>query len=146
MTDGGLGPHVCHRYDFLVCLIGTDLTFSNYFKKYFYSHLGLITTPHVLYVQVTYVYSLFFMFHCSHDHMAKRSHYHIMILYNFRVLQFGRIPTLILFYFLHNPTTPELPIYVNQQWSHLEKDTTWTQCVVIWKIPTVPRRTVLTPY
>ena len=47
--------------------------------------------------------------------MAKRSHYRIMIFYmTFGVLLYGRTPTLIFFYFLHNPTTPKLPIYVNQ--------------------------------
>ena len=52
------------------------LNFFELFKLYF--HLGLITTPHVFYVHMTYVYS-FLMFHSSYDHMAKRSHYHIMI-------------------------------------------------------------------
>ena len=57
-------------------IFGTDLTFFKLFKPYF--HLGLITTPHVLYVHMTYVYS-FLIFHSSHNHMAKRSHYRIMI-------------------------------------------------------------------
>ena len=51
--------------------------FSNFLN--FILHLGLITTPHVLYVHMIYVYSFFLMFHFSHDHMAKRSHYRIMI-------------------------------------------------------------------
>ena len=38
-------------------VFGMDLTFLNFFKLYF--HLGLITTPHVFYVHMTYVYSLF---------------------------------------------------------------------------------------
>ena len=41
-------------------VIGTDLTFFELFKLYF--HLGLITTPHVHYVHMTYVYSLFLCF------------------------------------------------------------------------------------
>ena len=53
------GP-VCHRYDFLVRLFGTDLLFFELFKLYF--HLGLITTPHALYVHMTYVNSLFLCF------------------------------------------------------------------------------------
>ena len=86
-----------------------DLVFLKLFKLYF--HLGLIMTPHVLYVHMTCVYSLFSMFSHSHDHMAKRSYYHIMIFSDFGVLLFyGRIPTLISFYFLHNLTTPILPI------------------------------------
>ena len=66
---------VCHRYNFLVRL-WNGLNFFKLFKLYF--HLGLIMTPHVFYVHMTYVYS-FLMFHSSHDHMAKRSHYRIMI-------------------------------------------------------------------
>ena len=49
--------------------------FLNFFKLFI---LGLITNPHVLYVHMTYVY-FFSMLHSSHDHMAKRSHYRIMI-------------------------------------------------------------------
>ena len=33
----------CHRYDFLVRLLGTDLIFRTFLKLYFL--LGLITTP-----------------------------------------------------------------------------------------------------
>ena len=54
ITDGSFLhiSEVCHRYDFLVRLIGTDLYFLNFLKLF---HLGLITTPHVLYVHMTYV-------------------------------------------------------------------------------------------
>ena len=86
------------------------------------------------------------MFNSSHDHMAKRSHYRIMIFYDFGVLLiYGRIPTLIFFYLLHNPTTPILPVYVDQRRSHLEEDTTRPRGMVIRQIPTVPRRTLVTP-
>ena len=67
----------CHRYDFLVCLLERTYFFSNFFHFL----LGLITTPHVLYVHMTYVNSFFIMFLSSHDHMAKRSHHRIMIFY-----------------------------------------------------------------
>ena len=67
----------CHRYDFLVRLSERTYLFSNFLN--FILHLGLITTPHVFYVHMTYVYSSFLMFHSSHDYMAKRSHYRIMI-------------------------------------------------------------------
>ena len=88
----------------------------------------------------------FLMFHSSHDHMAKRSHYRIMIFYMIPgVLLYGRISTLIFFCFLHNPTTPILPVYVNQRRPHLEKDTTRSRSVVIRKVSTVPRRTRITP-
>ena len=54
---------------------GMNFSFLNFFlkKKLLFSYLGLITTPHVLYVHMTYVYSLFLCF-ILHDHMAKRSH------------------------------------------------------------------------
>ena len=44
---------MCHRYDFLVRLYGTDLIFSNFLN--FYSSLGIDHDPHVLYVHMTYV-------------------------------------------------------------------------------------------
>ena len=47
-------------------IFGTDLTFFKLFKLYF--HLGLIMTPHVLYVHMTYVYSF------SHVSFFTRSH------------------------------------------------------------------------
>ena len=39
------------------------------------------------------------MFHSSHDYMAKRSHYRIMIFFDFRVLLYGHTPTVIRHYF-----------------------------------------------
>ena len=121
-------------------VFGTDLTFFELFKLY----LGLITTPHVSCVHMIYVYP-FFTFHSSHGHMAKKSHHHIMIFYDFRVLFYGRTPTLILFHFLHNPTTPILPIYVNVRRPHLQKNTTESRSVIQWKITRVPRRTFTSP-
>ena len=38
----------------------TDLIFSNFY--FLILHLGLITTPHVLYVHMTYVYSFSYVF------------------------------------------------------------------------------------
>ena len=112
----------CHHYDFLVCLWNRLIFFFELFKLYF--HLGLVTTPHVLHVHMTYDYSLCF------NHMAKRSHYCIMIFSTSEFLFYGRIPSLIFFHFLHNPTTPILPIYVDQQRPDLEKDTTWPRGVI----------------
>ena len=90
---------------------------------------------------------LFLMFLSSHDHVAKRSHYHIMIFYmTFGVLLYGRTPTLIFFYFLHNPTTPILPVYVDQRRPYLEKDTPRLRSMVQGKIPRVLRRTFLQPH
>ena len=42
---------------FWYVFIGKDLTFSNFLN--FYSSLGIDHDPHVLYVHMTYVYSLF---------------------------------------------------------------------------------------
>ena len=118
------------------------LNFFELFKLYF--HLGLITNPHALYVHMTYVYSFshvsFFTRSCGQE---KSLLYYD--LFDFGVLLYGRTPTLILFYFLYNPTTPILPIYVDQQRSYLEKDPTWSQRMIQRKIPRVPRRTLFSP-
>ena len=86
------------------------LTFFELFNFIF--HLGLIMTPHVLYVHMTYVYSFSHVsfFTRSHGQEKSLSYYD---LFDFGVLFYGRIPTLIFFYFLHNPTTPILPVYVD---------------------------------
>ena len=124
-------------------VFGTDLIFSNFLNLY--SSLGIDHDPPCFLCSHDLCLFLFLCFNSSHDHMAKRSHSHIMIFYNFGVLLHGCIFTLIFLYFLHNPTTPILPVYVNQQRPHLEKDTTRSRSVVIWKIPRIPRRTHVTP-
>ena len=125
---------------FWVCF-WNGLNFLNFLNFYF--HLGLITT-HVLYVHMTYVYSFshvsFFTRLCGQE---KSSLYYD--LFNFGVLFYGRILTLILFYFLHHPTTSILPIDVDQRQPHLEKDPTRTRGMVIRKFLTVPRRTLFAP-
>ena len=73
-------------------------------------------TPHALYAHMTYVYSLFLMFSQSHGQEKSSLYYD---LFDFRVLFYGCTPTLIFFYFLHNPTTPILPIYVDQRRANL---------------------------
>ena len=115
--------------------------FSNFLN--FYSSLGLITTPHVL-----YDLCLYFLFYVSfftrvYGQEKSLSYYDLFDLGV--LLIYGRTPTLILFYLLHNPTTPILPIYVDQRRSHLKENTTRSRSVVIRKIPTVPRRTLVTP-
>ena len=72
-----LGGTGCHRYDFLVCLIGTDLTFSNFLN--FYSSLGIDHDPPCSLCSHDLCLFPFLMFHSSHDHLTKRSHYRIMI-------------------------------------------------------------------
>ena len=125
-------------------VFGTNLYFLNFLN--FYSSLGIDHDPPCSPCSHDLCLFPFFMFHSSHDHMAKRSHYHIMIFYmTFGVLLYGRIPTLVFFYFLHYPATPILSVYVDQRRSHLEKDTTRSRSVVIQKIPTVPRRTRFAP-
>ena len=112
------------------------------FFELFYFLFGIDHDPHA---HMIYVYSISLMFHFSHEYVAKRSHYRIMIFYNFGVLFYGRTPTLILFHFLHNPTTPILPVYIGQQWTHLEKNTTQSRGMIIREVLTVPGRTLLTP-
>ena len=128
---------------FWYVFIGTDLLFSNFLN--FYSSFGIDHDPHV---HMTYVHTThaFLMFHSSHDYTAKRSCYRIMIFSTtLGVLFYGRILTLIFFYFLHNPTTPILPVYVYQRRPDLEKDTTRPRSVIIREIATVPGRTLIAP-
>ena len=98
---------------FWYVFIGTDLLFLNFLN--FILHLGLITTPHVLYVHMTYVYSLFsYVSHFTQSHGQEKSLLYYD-LFDFGVLLYGRIPTLISFFHVfYNPTTPILPVYVNQ--------------------------------
>ena len=124
-------------------VFGTDLTFSNFLN--FYSSLGIDHDPPCFLCSHDLCLFIFSCFILHTITMAKRSHYRIMIFINFGVLLYGHIPTLIFFYFLHNPTTPILPVYVNQRRPHLEKDATWPRGMVIRKIPTVPRRTLVAP-
>ena len=130
----------CHRYDFLVCLYGTDLVFSNFLT--FILHLGLITTPHV---HMTYVYSFSHVSLFTRSHGQEKSLSYYDLLYDFGVLLYGRILTLTSFYFLHKTTTPKLPIDVDQRRPHLQKDTTRTPGMIIRKLSTVPRRTLVAP-
>ena len=126
---------------FLVTYFRMDLYFLNFF---FYFLSGLIMTP--MFFMLTWLMFIPFpyvsFFTWSHGQEKSLSYYD---LFNFGVLFYGCTPTLIFFYLLHNPTTPILPVYVNQQQPHLKKDPTRTRRVVIWKIMTVPRRTCLTP-
>ena len=106
----------CHRHVIVMTfwyIFGTDLTFSNFLNFYF--HLGLITTLHVLYVHMTYVYSFSHVSFFTRSHGQEKSLSYYDLLFDFGVLLiYGRIPTLIFFLLLHKPTTPILPIYVNQ--------------------------------
>ena len=66
--------------------------------------------------------------------------------FDFRVLLFyGCLFTFIFHCFLHDATASILPVYVDQQWTDLEKDTTQTRGMVIRQFPAVPRRTCITP-
>ena len=97
------------------------LTFFELFK--FYSSLGIDHDPHVLYVHMTYVYSFSHVsfFTISHGQEKSLSYYD---LFDFGVLHYGRILTLILFYIFHDSTTPILAVYVDQRRTYLEKDPT----------------------
>ena len=62
---------------FWYVFIGTDLTFSNFLN--FYSSLGIDHDPPCSLCSHDLCLFPFLMFHTLHDHMAKRSHYRIMI-------------------------------------------------------------------
>ena len=97
-------PTPCHCYDFLVCL-RNELVFFELFKLLF--SLGIDHNPHVFYIHITYVYSFSYVsfFTRSHGQEKSLSYYD---LFDFRVLFYGCILTLVSFYFLHNPTPPPL--------------------------------------
>ena len=126
-------------------VFGTDLTFFELFELYF--HLGLITTPHVLYVHMTYVYSFSLCF-ILHTMLWPREVIRRIMIFSTSeyILFYGRLPTLIFFFLLREPTTPILPVYVVQRRPHLEKDTTRTRGMVIRQLPTVPGRTSFGPH
>ena len=119
--------------------------FSNFLNFYF--SIGIDHNPPCfLCSHDLCLFPLFLMILSSHDHMAKRSHYRIMIFYmTFGVLFYGRTPTLIPFHFLHNSTTPILPVEIVQHRSHLEKDTSWLRGMIVRQVSAVPWRTRLTP-
>ena len=52
-------------------VFGMDLSFFELFKLYF--HLGLIMTPHVFYVHMTYVYSLSYISSFTRSHGQEKS-------------------------------------------------------------------------
>ena len=129
---------------FWYVFIGTDLTFLNFLNFYF--SLGIDYDPpcflhsHDL---CLFPFSYVSFFTRSHGQEKSLSYYDPFM--TFGVLIYGRIPTLILFYFFHYPTTPILSVYVDQRRPHLEKDTPWPRSVVIRKLSAVPRRTLVTP-
>ena len=87
-------------------LFGNNFRLDSFILNFFFS-LRLVMTPHVL-CSYDLCLFLFLMFHLSH--MAKRSHYCIMIFFDFGVLLHGCTPTLI--FFLYYSTTPILTINV----------------------------------
>ena len=120
------------------------LTFFELFKLY--SSLGIDHDPPCFLCSHDLCLFLFHYvssFTRSHGQEKSLSYYD---LFDFGVLLFyGRILTLIFFYFLHYPTTPILPVHVDQRRPHLKEDTTRSRSVVIRKVPTVPRRTLVAP-
>ena len=112
------------------------LNFFELFKFYF--HLGLITTPHVLYVHKTYV--LFFT--QSHGQEKSLSYYD---LFDFGVLFYGCIPILISFFLLYHPT-PILTIEIFVMRAYLEKSMGQPRRMEKRKILTVRWRTMFSPH
>ena len=100
-----------------------ELTFLELFKLLF--SFGIDHDPYVLYVHMTYVYFFSYVSFFTRSHGQEKSSSHYDLLYDFRVLLYGRIPTLVLFFLLpHDTTTPILPVYIDQRRPHLEEDTT----------------------
>ena len=103
-------------------VLRNGLNFFKLFNSYF--HLGLITTPMFSMIHITYVYSFSHVsfFTRSHGQEKSLSYYDLFTTSEF--LLYRCIPTLIFFYFIYNPPTPILPVYIEQRRPHLEKDTT----------------------
>ena len=91
---------------------GTDLYFLNFLN--FYSSLEIDHDPHVLYVHMTYVYSFSYVSFFTRSHGLEKSLLYYDLFMTSEVLLYGRIPTFVLFHFLHNTPTPILPVYVDQ--------------------------------
>ena len=117
------------------------LNFFELFKLYF--HLGLITTPHVLYVHMTYVYSFSYVsfFTRSGGQEKSLSYYD---LFDFGVLFYRRILTLIFYFLIYHPT-PILTIKVLIIWADLEKSMRRPRCMEKRKILGVWWRTMFSP-
>ena len=99
-------------------VFGTDLLFSNFLN--FILHLGLIITPYVFYVHMTYIYSFSHvsLFTQSHGQEKSLSYYDLL---TSEFYFYGRIPTLIsLLHFFHHPT-PILTVQIFIIWADLEK-------------------------
>ena len=81
--------------------------FSNF---YLYFHLGLITTPHVLYVHMTYVYSLYHVsfFTRSHGQEKSLSYYDLFRLQSTNLRTHPHPHFLLLPPQPHHPYTPHL--------------------------------------
>ena len=128
MDLGPMGPVI-------VLTFGNVLERTYIFQTFltFILHPRLVTTPNVHYAHMIYVYSFSYVSHSRSHGQEKSSLYYD--LFDFGVLLYRRTPTLILFYSLYNPTTPILPVYVDQRRSHLKKDTPRMSRMVERKIP-----------
>ena len=125
-------------------LFGNDFGLSSYFSNFFnlYSSSKIGHNPPCSHDLCLF---LFICFHFTRSHGQEKSLLYYD-LFNFRVLLYGCTPTLIsFFHFLHNSTTPILPVYVDQRQPHLKKDTSHTRGVIQGKILRIQRRTPVAP-
>ena len=85
---------------------GNVLDSTHIFRTFltFILHLRLITTPHVLYVHMTYVYSFSLCFLLRTITWPREVIIVLWSFHDFRVLFYGRIPTLIFYFLLYHPT------------------------------------------
>ena len=120
---------------------GLNSLFSNFFN--FYSSLEIDHDPHV---HMTYVYSLSYVyisyFTQSHGQEKSLSYYD---LFDFGVLFYGHIPTLISFFHPFYPTTPILTIEIFIIGTNLQEDMGRPRCMER-KILNIWWRTLLGPH
>ena len=108
----------------IVLLFGNDFGLNSYFLNFFFlSSPKIGHNPHVSYVHMTYVYSFSYVFHFTRSYGQEKSLLYYD-LFNFGVLFYGHIPTLI--FFFHYPTTPILTVDVFIVRADLQQDVTRT--------------------
>ena len=114
--------HTCHCFCCLVTILDSTHLFQTFLT--FILHPRLVTTPHV---HMTYVYSFSYIyvphFTRSHGQEKSLSYYD---LFDFGVLLYGHIPTLIPPFFLHHSTTQIFTINIFIVWANLQEHVTWT--------------------
>ena len=132
----------CHHYDFLVCLCRMDLTFFNFLNFIFtwdWSRPPMFSMfTWLMFIPFSYVS------HFTQSHGQEKSLLYYD-LFDFGVLLYGRIPTLIFFFHFFYTPTPILTIQVLIIQANLKKSIRRPWCIEKRKIPRIWWRTLFGP-